>query len=163
MHQVGHYGVSLLVFAPIGLALVLAGVPELATLGGATMVALATLPDVDHRVPLVDHRGPTHTVAFALLVGAGTGVAGAALATDVSPLGSVATGVFGFAIGTLGVLAHLLGDVLTPMGISPFWPLSRRHYSLNVTTAKNPIANYLLFALGAGATAGALYLATLLA
>jgi len=34
------------------------------------------------------------------------------------------------------------------MGIRPLWPVSRRRYSLSVTTAANPIANYGLLGLG---------------
>ncbi len=143
----------MLVYAPVGAALVLAGHPFAAYVGGAVMVGTATLPDCDHRLPLVEHRGPTHSLAFALLVGGVLAVAGSALAPAVDGVLGLDPAVLGFALGTLSVSTHLLGDVLTPMGIRPLWPLSRRRYSLNLTPAKNRVANYGLFALGVLATA----------
>jgi inner membrane protein len=147
---------ALLVYAPVGAALVFRGQILTAYLGGAIMVGTAMLPDCDHRLPLIEHRGATHSFVFALLIGAIFGVVGSA----ADPVLGATTGVdlraFGFAIGVLTVVTHMLGDVLTPMGIRPFWPVSRRRYSLNVTPAKNPVANYLLFALGVFATAVAL-------
>lgn len=153
MYQFGHYGIALLVYAPVGAALLARGHLLAAYLGGALMVATATLPDCDHRLPLVDHRGPTHSFAFALLVGGLFGAAGAVVDPVLRPAVGVDLRAFGFALGTLSVLAHLLGDVLTPMGIRPFWPVSRRRFSLDVTPAKNPLANWTLFALGVFATA----------
>ncbi|WP_121823467.1 metal-dependent hydrolase [Halostella salina] len=153
MYQLGHCGIALLVYAPIGAALVLAGHGFAAYVGGAVMVATATLPDCDHRLPLVEHRGPTHSVPFALLVGAGFGVVGSVVAPAVDGALGVDPAAFGFAIGCLSVATHLLGDVLTPMGIRPLWPVSDRRYTLNLTHAKNPLANYGLFALGVLATA----------
>ena len=156
MYQLGHYGLALLVYAPVGAALVREGHVVAAYLGGAVMVGTATFPDCDHRLPFVSHRGPTHSVLFALLFGAAFGAAGAALAPVLGPVVEVDSTAFGFVVGTLSVLTHMLGDVLTPMGIRPLWPLSGRSYSLGLTTAKNPVANYALFALGVFATAATL-------
>jgi inner membrane protein len=154
VYRRGHWGVSLLVFAPVGLALVALGRPALAVVGGGAMLWLSTLPDVDHRLPGVAHRGPTHTLVFALLVGAagaGVGLALApALGGDRPTL--VAVG-FGFGIGTLGILSHLLADALTPAGVPVLWPLSGRDFSVSLTRADNTLANYLLLAVGVCATA----------
>ncbi|NHN40382.1 metal-dependent hydrolase [Halorubellus sp. JP-L1] len=163
MYQLGHYGVSLLLYAPVGLALAFGDEGWLAVLGGAGVLAVATLPDVDHRIPGVRHRGVTHTVPFAVLVG--VAFAGGVLAlcqagSDPLPatelVGSVA---FAFAVGTFGVLAHLAGDALTPMGVPVLWPLSDRRYTVSLTRADSPLWNVLLFALGVLATATAGYLA----
>lgn len=70
MHKTGHIGAALLVYSPIGLVLLLSGFDELAVLGGVGMIALATLPDCDHQLPIIAHRGPTHSITFALLLGA---------------------------------------------------------------------------------------------
>lgn len=142
MYRAGHLGLSLLVFAPVGLALVLAGRADLAVLGEAVMVALASLPDYDHRVPFITHRGITHTVWFALAVGAVLGGVGWALAGRPAAPGASTLGVFGFGVGTLAVLAHLLGDVLTPAGIKPLWPLWGRSVTVSLTRADNTVANY---------------------
>lgn len=164
MYRFGHWGVSLLVFSPLGVALVLAGTPELALVAGGVMCWLAMLPDVDMRIPFISHRGPTHTFAFAGVVGG----AGAGLSFLILPRIGFSTETtttlasFGFAVGALTVLAHLLGDVLTPMGIRPLWPLSDRTFSLDLWRADNKIANYGLFALGVFSVAAAGYLSVVL-
>lgn len=152
MYRTGHYGVSLLAYAPVGLVLVLAGRSAVAVAAGAGVLWLATLPDVDHRVPGIPHRGPTHSLAFAGLVGGVFG--GAALlggralgVTDPTGLAILAAGV-----GAFGICAHLLGDVLTPAGVQLFWPVGPE-FSLYVTNADSTVWNYSLFALGIGVTA----------
>ncbi|MDS0293072.1 metal-dependent hydrolase [Halogeometricum luteum] len=167
MYWKGHCGVSLLVFAPVGFALVRLGRPDLAFVVGATMLWLTMLPDVDHRIPGLPHRGPTHSLLFAALVGgafagavraltsAGVGVGDAGLAALAD--GSLA--VFAFCLGSLTVFAHLLGDALTPMGVNFLWPLSGRRYTASAWRADNRVANYALFGLGVFAAAGALYAA----
>ena len=148
MYQVGHYGGALVAYAPLGTVVTLGGYGEIAIVGGLVCVALSTLPDYDHRLPLIEHRGPTHTIPFALLVGAGLAALTAVLVDASSAF--VGAGVVGFAflVGVVSIGSHLLADALTPMGIRPFWPFSRRRYSLEITTAANPIANYSLFGLG---------------
>jgi inner membrane protein len=161
----GHYGVSLLVFAPVGFALLQYGYPALALVAGATMLWLAMLPDVDHRLPVISHRGPTHSLPFALLVGVALGGVGSLLDAGGKELGLAATlgGVeltaVGFAVGVLAVVAHLLGDALTPMGVNFLWPVSSRRYSLSLWRADNRLANYGLFAAGVFVTVGWVYLA----
>ncbi|WP_267639387.1 metal-dependent hydrolase [Haloarchaeobius amylolyticus] len=147
MYRTGHYGVSLLAYAPVGAAMLLADRPAFALLGGAIVLGLSRVPDLDHQAPFIQHRGPTHTLAFALLVGGAAGVVGyygaPALGLDAQLLAG-----FCLAMGAYGILAHLLGDVLTPAGVPLFWPLSSRTYSVYVTRADNRVANWLLLALG---------------
>jgi len=146
MFKKGHLGVSLLVFAPIGYTLVADGFPGSAAAVGLVMVWFAMLPDVDHRLPLIEHRGPTHSLLFAALVGGvGWGV-GTAAETVVSSSLSLPT--VGFAVGALTVGAHLLGDLLTPAGVPLLWPLSGRSFSLSLAPANSTLANSGLFALG---------------
>lgn len=175
VYRKGHYGVALLVFAPLGFGLVLLGLPTVALLTGGIMLWLAMLPDVDHRLPLVEHRGPTHSLLFAGLVGAAFGGAGyllgdGALVGQLLAEDAVAASTlrpqfatFGFAVGALAVVTHLLGDVLTPAGVNFLWPLSRKTYSLYVTRADSALWNYGLLALGVFTTGSALYLASMLA
>jgi inner membrane protein len=155
MYQVGHYGASLFVYAPLGAGVAATGHETVAVVGGLVCVSLSTLPDCDHQLPFVEHRGPTHTVLFALLVGAALAAAAAVLVDAASPLADVGFVGFAFVVGTLSIGSHLLADALTPMGIRPFWPVSRRRYTWNVTPAKDPVANYALFAVGIGAVLGA--------
>ncbi|MFC7154570.1 metal-dependent hydrolase [Halomarina halobia] len=154
MHRVGHLGFSLLAYAPVGAALA-ADDPALAVACGVGVLSLASLPDVDLRLPLVSHRGATHTLAFALLVGlllgAGGGALDASLAVPTPDLAFV--GAF---VGVFGVCAHLAADTLTPMGVPWLWPLSGRRYTLGIVRSDDAIANYGLLALGALAAATAL-------
>lgn len=154
MYRPGHFGVALLVWAPVGFALVLAGRADLAILGELAMVGLATLPDYDHRVPFITHRGVTHTLAFAVLVGAVLGGVGWLVGGQPNEFTDSTLAVFGFAVGTLAICAHLLGDIITPAGINPLWPLSGKNYSLYWTRADNMVANYGLLALGVFVTVG---------
>lgn len=156
MYRFGHFGVSLLVFSPLGFVLVALGAVELAFVTGATMLWLSTLPDVDHRLPVVSHRGPTHSLLFAAFVGGIFAVVGDVLArnagyaagVELGAFGGVSLAAFGFFLGVVTVLAHLLGDVITPMGVNFLWPFSRTRYSLSLTRADNAVWNYVLFALG---------------
>jgi inner membrane protein len=159
MYKTGHYGAALLAYAPLGFLTLVAGFRDLALVGGAVALALSSLPDVDHRLPGVAHRGPTHTVWFALVVGAAVGVVGALLGSGRGTLAAVGVGLFGFTVGTTTILSHLGADVLTPMGIAPFAPVRDDHYTLDVTPAKNPVANAALLVLGVAAAGGALALA----
>lgn len=155
MYRPGHFGVSLLVWAPVGFVLVLWGRADLAIVGELAMIGLATLPDYDHRAPFVSHRGVTHTLAFALLVGGLLGGLGWLVGGQPNAFTDSSLAVFGFAVGTLAICAHLLGDVITPAGVPLLWPLSGRSYSLYWTRADNMVANYGLLALGVFVTAGA--------
>lgn len=152
---------ALLVYAPIGYLLL--GVdPFLAFVGGAGVLALATLPDVDMDLPLVPHRGPTHSILFLALVAGALGAVGWAVGQGSwRPLGGPErTALFAAGIGVLGVGSHLLADMLTPMGVNLFWPLPAEPFTLDVARADNTIANYALLGLGAFATAAVLLVAT---
>jgi inner membrane protein len=149
MYRTGHLGVSLLVFAPFGVLLVRAGHPELAYLSGLVMLWLCMLPDVDQRLPGVPHRGPTHSLLFAALVGVVFAAAGAVVGARTGLAYPFGLGAFGFLLGSLTVLAHLLADSLTPAGVNYLWPLSARTYTVSVTRADNAVANYLLLVVGA--------------
>lgn len=167
MYQLGHYGVSLVVFSPIGFAFVRLGRPDLAFVTCASMLGLSMLPDVDHRVPGISHRGPTHSLAFAAAVGGAFAGVGHLLGDGASALGvSVALGLFGlglpafgFFVGALTVVTHLLADVITPMGVNFLWPLTNSRYSLSLWPAKSRVANYGLFAVGIFVASSALFLA----
>lgn len=152
MYRTGHYGAALLVWAPVGLALLLLDRPDAAIAGGAVCLALTRLPDYDLKVPFMTHRGITHTVWFALLVGGALGGAAWVL-TGQLPLAAFAGGV-----GVLSVGAHLFADVITPAGIAPLWPVSRREYTLSLATADSAVANATLLAVGAFLTAVAVLL-----
>jgi inner membrane protein len=159
MYRDGHAGFNALLYAPF-VPLVSAGYSLEAALWGAMLaLATATLPDFDQPLPWVDHRGPTHTVWFALLIGLVTGAGTALVARSrFGASGGFSFG-FGFVVGTCGILAHLAGDVVTPMGISPFAPVSRVHLTLDWFKSKNGRINRALLAAGSVALLGAVLLA----
>jgi inner membrane protein len=76
---------------------------------------------------------------------------------------AVCLGGFGALVGTLTVVAHLLADALTPAGIRPFAPVRDTWYSLEVTGAGAPVANYLLLGVGVVAPLAAALLARTIA
>jgi inner membrane protein len=154
MHKKGHYGAALLGYAPLGTIVLAAGFDAAALAGGIVTVALAMVPDLDMRLPGVSHRGPTHTVHFALSVGLGVGLlAGALVLVGDAPLpAAVGATVFMFATGALAIGSHIAADALTPMGVEPLGT-GGPHYSVGVARAANPLANYGLLALGIVAVA----------
>jgi len=153
MHREGHVGAALLVYAPLGFIVTLLAGAEAAIIGAVGASALAMVPDWDMRVPFVKHRGPTHTVHFAVLVGIILGIAGAALGAQEGIVAAIVLGIFGVVLGALTIASHIAADALTPMGVKPF--RNGQKYSFDVARAANPIANYGLLALGVIALAGA--------
>jgi len=86
----------------------------------------ASIPDVDLKwsnrwdrprpgsaCRLLDHRGPTHSVSLAVMVGAAVGF-------GVLPWLGVML--------TVGWLSHLAADAISPMGEPFLWPLSARRF-----------------------------------
>jgi inner membrane protein len=136
-----------------------AGYTGLTLVGGAVTVALATLPDMDIRIPGIAHRGPTHTLWFALLVGLVIGTGGLLLGRELGVATALTLGGFGFLVGALSICSHIAADALTPMGVTPFTPLSGRHVTYDVVNAKNRVANYLFLVVGLGTAGGAYALA----
>lgn len=56
--------------------------------------------------------------------------------------------LIGFAVGAGGILTHLLGDIITPIGLQPFRSFSERQYNVAYILASNPYANSGFFVLG---------------
>lgn len=163
MHREGHFGLGLLVFAPIAYGLLLTQEYALVPIGAAVVSGTASLPDVDQRVRFISHRGPTHTIWFALAVGAACGAGGYLLGTANLPLVSIdplQTALVAGVVGTLTVLSHLVGDIITPAGLRPLSPLSRKKYTLDIVLARSPIANYGFLVTGFLASGAALIVGT---
>lgn len=158
MHREGHVGIALFAYAPIGALTLGAGFQELAVLGAVGSVGLAMAPDVDLRIPLIRHRGVTHTIWFALVIGGLCGAGGLLIGASEGILPALGLGTWGFFVGALTVISHILADALTPAGVRPFAPYRDHEYSLAVARASNPIANYLLLGLGVLAVAVALWI-----
>lgn len=163
MYKEGHYGINALLYAPIAFIISAYRDPMIAIIGGVIVVGLAKAPDFDrhfdnnmdtHRSEVwqiipIKHRGFTHTVWFAVFIGVlgAVGMAGLGVGYNVS-LSVPLLFVFGFICGFSSVVGHLLGDVITPMGIKPFSPVSKQKYSLGICNASNTVANYGLLVVG---------------
>lgn len=158
MYRTGHWGAALLAYAPVGY-LLLRSDPILAFVGAGVVLWLATLPDVDQLLP-IRHRGPTHSLLFLALVAAVLGAVGGALGVgSYQPVDALPGVGFGVVLGVVAIGSHLLADMLTPMGVNPFWPVPADPVSLHVTRAANPLANYVLLGLGVTASVTVLYVA----
>lgn len=147
MYWRGHVGIGLLAYAPIAGAVLEAGAPWLALLGGVLAVLFSTLPDVDELLP-IPHRGPTHTLGFAFAAGVLAALGAAAVAAVAVPAAPPWTPTFVGTVVTVTLCSHIAGDAITPMGIQPFRPLSEFHFTLDLTPAKDPRANYLFLLVG---------------
>ncbi|MFC4544416.1 metal-dependent hydrolase [Halosolutus amylolyticus] len=153
MYRGGHAGFNALLYAPVVPIVTDRWSLALAVWGALLAVSTATVPDIDEVIDRIDHRGPTHTVWFAIVTGLVVGGA-TALLVGASPRFGVSSGLgftFGFVVGTCGIVAHLAGDIVTPMGISPLEPLSRAHVTFDLFKSKNGRINRAVFLVGTGA------------
>lgn len=150
MYPPGHVGLTAILFAPLVCWFRATGRERTATECLLVAVALSVLPDVDTLLPGLVHRGVTHTLLAAV-------VAGLALAMILRHRGGFFSGLAGedatvvWFVGTAGVVSHLLGDVVTPMGIQPLFPLLEAGYTFDVVRASSPAANTLLLLSGVAA------------
>lgn len=160
MYKNGHYGAALLAYAPLGTVTLLVRFSNAATAGGIATVLLATVPDLDLKIPSVAHRGPTHTVQFAVLVGVLLAALSLAVAvtSDMPLITTVGSTVFGFLTGSIAIGSHIAADALTPMGVEPFGA-DGPHYSLGWVRAANQLANYALLGLGLSAIVAGVWFA----
>ncbi|OTE98470.1 metal-dependent hydrolase [Halorubrum sp. SD683] len=156
MYRKGHVGASLVVYAPFGFLVTALLSIEAGLVGAAGVASTAMVPDLDMRVPVVRHRGITHTVWFALLVGVVLGGVGLAAGLQRGLAEALLFGAAAFLFGAVTIVSHILADALTPAGIRPYAPVRDTEYSLDLFTAANPFANYGLLGLGGVVVAVAL-------
>lgn len=154
MYALGHIGIALLVFAPLGAFLLVTDRVRLAGAGAALTVSVSTLPDLDLFVAALSHRGLTHTLAFAILAGAALGaVASGSLTRRLPRRSAVRAGLWVWLTTALSMCSHLLGDAMTPMGIRPFAPGSDAFLTLSLVYSRNPQVNATLLLAGGVTTA----------
>ena len=147
MYPPGHVGITLLLFAPLAYALIVAG-NERAAIGWLGVAIVFTLaPDVDALLPGIVHRGVTHTLLAAVVLGLVVAVVGWSSSRSSRRV-RAERGRLGFLVGTGSVLSHLLGDVITPMGVRPFLPIQGAVYTFDVVRASNLQANASLLVVG---------------
>jgi inner membrane protein len=150
MYPPGHVGLTALLFAPFVYWFRLRGRRAAAVECLAVALALAVLPDIDKVWPGLVHRGVTHTLLAAVVAGVLVALLFRAPATGSPGLGGEHPAVC-YLVGAVGVVSHLVGDVITPMGIRPLFPASGAAYSLDLVQASSPTANLLLVVAGVAA------------
>jgi inner membrane protein len=176
MHRHGHIGITLLVLTPITYGLTRSGHVALATLIVVGVLLIEPLPDNDHWIPGLSHRGVSHSLLTAGIIGlvcAGCGwllgryltvplahwlqttvlpatnITAVTIATEqLVTLTPETLAGLGFVIGVLGICVHLAGDIITVSGIQPFLPFSRRRISLSRLRAASTLANTVFLLLG---------------
>lgn len=156
MLRIGHYGVNAVLYAPIGIGIAaVTNDVNVAAVAGLVVIGLASFPDIDLRLPFITHRGITHTIWFAFFVGFFIGGAYSSIPVE-TPVEGVRF-LIGFLLGVTGITGHLLGDVLTPMGIKPFAPVRDTEYSLSWFNANSILANAGIAFLGVVVLSSAAY------
>jgi inner membrane protein len=146
----------LLLYAPFAFLLAYFGRYYYLAIGVVVLGSMPMVPDIDMKLP-IKHRGITHTVWFASGIGfffAGS-VLGVAYYFQSEIIPWVAEfSVFAFFIGNMLVYGHLLGDVITFMGIKPFYPVSDYKARIDFkwiglpTRASSDLANSLSLIIG---------------
>lgn len=150
MYLLGHVGVTLLAYAPLSYRLVRVGRGRRAAAGAATLLLLVCAPDLDSHVAFLSHRGFTHTLWAAALVGAAIGATWWRL-TPRRGLERDEAAAFGFVVGALSVLHHLAADALNATGVRPLYPLADHRLALDLVAAGDPAANLALATVGVAA------------
>ena len=136
MYAVGHAGLTFLILS-------IAMLPFDYDTGKIILIAFAvgisSLPDIDLEWQKsgypIHHRGPTHSILFALIVGF---LLGGLLWYGY---GEMSWFGIGFTAGVLGILSHLIGDSFTYMAFKPLWPFSQREVGFKLVSANNRVVN----------------------
>ena len=139
MHAKGHFGLTLLVLSvfsiPIGF-----GPDNVMIFIIIISAGLSSIPDVDIRLG-IKHRGLTHNILFAIIIGILFGIL-------FGYSSGLVYGLIGFVSGFLGVMLHLLGDLMTYQPFKPLWPFDKREISYGFFAAKSKTANKGFLTLG---------------
>lgn len=151
MHKWGHFGVNALLYAAILPFVDNRWSTTVVVLGAVVAIGLANFPDVDEPFRWGTHRGFTHTLWFAIVVGIVVGGAFGILLEPTWP-----TLLLGFGLGAGSMLAHVTIDAMTPMGVRPLAPVSERHVTTAWFYSKNRRINIGVFLVGALAFTGVL-------
>lgn len=152
MNRKGHIGLALLVSAPFALIIGILLNPRWCVLLVGAALFADRIPDKDQQLPIISHRGITHTVPFGIVASVGLAAFFTAIATITQPSSAFGVGIvenvtnnFGlFAISllgfSLGFAAHLIGDMLIKAydyAVTPYWPFSSKPVALGWADAES--------------------------
>ncbi|WP_121823280.1 metal-dependent hydrolase [Halostella salina] len=160
MEYKGHLGTTLFIG---GIVVVGLGLP-LGIVATMIMLVIMQLPDQDHNIPVVEHRGFTHSIWFVIIV-AVILASTIAYPTRFIQLTAIRNGLLSswvvhpvdvwlFFGGTvaLGLVGHIATDALSVGGgfkVKPLWPVSSRTVALQRCTWDDRAWNAALLAAGA--------------
>lgn len=147
MKQEGHIGVSLLVASPFVFALVVTGNIGLSILFVLTVSIISNLPDIDiwvsrsivNKVLDIQHRGVTHTILFATIIGFITGLVYYTIGIHSF---SYINFLVGFISGYMSIVSHILADLFNPTGVKFMPSIMNSSYSWDMFNYNNIIANF---------------------
>lgn len=165
MYKKGHIGLGLILYSPFLLTFLFLDMSTIAFIFGAIFIFLSYHPDIDMKIqrktsflrnkylkaiiPFLSnilnatkHRKITHTIWYSILWGMIIASLLFLYSQEYNFKTRILLTLTGFIIGSIGIISHLIGDVLTPMGIKPFYPIKNKKYTLDKVKAKNPYANY---------------------
>lgn len=171
MYRSGHFGMSLLMVSVVTLPLH----PTLALPLSVIMIATEPLPDYDMKIGFIEHRGYSHTLLAAIVVGAVLSGIAVGIQTiikqqaNAAPEGIGVEAIIGFIppaqplallvfLGTLlGFIAHFIADMITVgtgyHGIQPLAPISQWESPLQLCNADDASWNGGLLGIGMVAVA----------
>lgn len=151
MYKSGHFGLSLTLYAPFLYFFLQSNRYLVGLLGLFIVTACSSLPDLDLKIKFIKHRGYSHTIVGAVVIGAiisvATFISYVYIINIISSFGlemkytAAMFAVMGFLFGFYGTLTHYAGDIVTPMGLKPLAPFSKKEYTLDLFYAKNKLAN----------------------
>jgi len=102
---------------------------------------LASISDIDLRISLLSHRGFTHTILFALIMGI--------FFSLIFVFGNYGSYFWiGFLGGFSSVMIHMFGDMMTYHRFKPLWPFSKKEIAFGLFLANNFYANRGFLVLG---------------
>ncbi len=136
MSPLGHAGIALFVYSLYRVMLRRYGRDVYPLVGLAVFLLFARAPDWDKKIEMIPHRGVSHTIWLALLAGLLAAYGISLIQRNGFRFEPV---LFGY--GALAVLAHLAGDIITPMGLTPLAPLSGFHHTFELVYARNTTVN----------------------
>ena len=139
MHSKGHWGLALLLMSIIAIPFGF-GPNNIIILIVLFTAFLSTIPDIDIHFEIA-HRTFTHNVFFALLVAVILGIL-------FGFIGGIELISIGFIAGFMGIMTHLLGDLMTYKEFKPFAPLSQIQISWCWFPAESETANIGFFVSG---------------
>ena len=139
MHPEGHAGLTLIFFS---LLMIPFGLNENTIIIIFLATASSSIPDLDMKWEFFSHRGPTHSLLFAIIMGIFSGI------LLFFGTREILWFFIGFTSGFGGVVSHLIGDLLNPMRFKPLWPFSNRELAFDFCRADDKKMNRRLSTVG---------------